>query len=220
MKKTFFLLSFFVLLCNVMRAEDCTVGQPVIIPSVSNEDRPFNQFPPTSSGDTYVGSAPLTLTFTTESNSFALLWTWYNQLAPDVVYTIAGNTSEITHTFDASGQYMVVVEAKDDGCEGVKDSVQVQVSTSRLEVPNVFSPNNDGQNELFCVAYESIVKYQCYVYNRWGRPVFSSNNPAICWDGRINGGKPADIGAYYYVIEAEGADGVRHKRGGDINLVR
>jgi len=215
MKKTAFLLSAFI--CSVIATAQCFV-EPIEHIVHGADNRPSNQFPPTE-GAVYIGSAPMTVTFTTKSNSAILQWTYVNELSPDVEFTIGRNTTEATHTFDRFGRYTVRVEAQDEGCVNVRDSIQISVSESKLEVPNVFTPNNDGQNDQFCVAYKSIVRYQMYVYNRWGRLVFQSDRPNVCWDGLI-GGKPADIGPYYYVIEAEGAEGHRYKLGGDINLVR
>jgi gliding motility-associated-like protein len=224
MKKIPFLLLSLLMFASLPAAAQCdaTIENLTVEPASDNEP-PFNQYPSASTGDMYVGSAPLTLTFSVESSSANLRWRQYDLLTPgvDTNIPIDSNPQSVTHTFADSGTYMIVVEViGEEGCESVKDSVQVQVSTSKLEVPNVFSPNNDGQNDQFCVAYQSLSEYQCFVYNRWGREVFHSDNPALCWDGRIGGGQPADIGAYYYVIQAKGADGVKHKRGGDINLVR
>lgn len=214
MKKHFLLLSFFLFL-GTIAAQECSITS-LDVKRTTNQ--PDNEMPDTD-GATYLGSAPINAAFTVESTAQAFLWTWYDINVSDVVYTLNSTTSEANHTFDRRGSFWVVVEAMDDGCENVKDSIQITVSDSSLRIPNLFSPDGNGQNDRFCVTYQSIVKYQCYIYNRWGRLVFSTNRPDVCWDGTI-GGKDADIGAYYYVIEAEGADGVRHKKGGDINLVR
>jgi len=86
-------------------------------------------------------------------------------------------------------------------------------------VPNVFTPNGDGQNDEFRVAYKSIITFQAWVYNRWGRKVFSWSDPQKGWDGNING-KKATTGPYFYVIKATGSDGVKYLKKGDINLLR
>lgn len=72
-------------------------------------------------------------------------------------------------------------------------------------VPNVFTPNGDGMNDEFRVAYRSIREFHCWIYNRWGHLVYSWDDPAKGWDGTING-RPAPEGAYYYVIRALGTD--------------
>ncbi|HQF11418.1 MAG TPA: gliding motility-associated C-terminal domain-containing protein, partial [Paludibacteraceae bacterium] len=55
--------------------------------------------------------------------------------------------------------------------------------------------------------------------NRWGRMVYHWNDPQKGWDGTI-GGKKAPVGAYFYVIKAVGADGIKYSKKGDINLLR
>jgi len=99
------------------------------------------------------------------------------------------------------------------------DSITVTVSTSSIEAPNVFTPNGDGHNDEFRVAYKSIIQFDAWVYNRWGRLVYKWSDPMKGWDGNI-GGKKAAAGAYFYVIKAVGADGKKYKLKGDINLLR
>ena len=123
-----------------------------------------------------------------------------------------------------------------DQCQTDSVEITVSVSTSQLVVPNVFTPNGDGRNDEFRVMYRSIVEFECWVYNRWGKLVYHWTDPAKGWDGTING-RPAAEGAYYYVIRAKGADaeagGEYHKvtkkrpaavgvyqLSGDINLIR
>ena len=71
--------------------------------------------------------------------------------------------------------------------------------------PNTFTPNGDGANDEFRVVYRSLKEFHIWVYNRWGHLVYESSDPAKGWDGNING-KPAAVGAYYYVIRALGTD--------------
>ena len=87
------------------------------------------------------------------------------------------------------------------------DSVQfdVSVSESMLTVPNTFTPNGDGVNDEFHVVYRSIKEFHMWVYNRWGKLVYKSDDPSKGWDGYI-GARPAAEGAYYYVIRALGTD--------------
>jgi gliding motility-associated-like protein len=74
-----------------------------------------------------------------------------------------------------------------------------------LTVPNTFTPNGDGANDEFRVVYRSIKEFHMWVYNRWGKLVYKTDNPDKGWDGNING-RPAAEGAYYYVIRALGTD--------------
>jgi len=87
----------------------------------------------------------------------------------------------------------------------------------QLEPPNVFTPNFDGQNDLFEVNKGNRL-YSCtqvYIYNRWGQLVFSSQGPNHTWDGRTFSGQEVPEGVYFYVIEVNGAT-----KNGHITLLR
>ena len=75
-------------------------------------------------------------------------------------------------------------------------------------VPNVFTPDRNGQNDEFRVLYKSLATFKCDVYNRWGKLVYSWTDPAEGWNGNI-GGRPAAEGAYFYVIRALGTDAAK-----------
>ena len=71
------------------------------------------------------------------------------------------------------------------------------------ELPNTFTPNGDGQNDLFrpFPNYRFIAKIEMQIFNRWGDKVFDTQNPAINWDGKnLNGAELAE-GTYYYVCK-------------------
>ena len=113
--------------------------------------------------------------------------------------------SEHRYTFVESGVYRVVLQVSNEYCTLDSVTFEVKISDSFLEVPNTFTPNGDGSNDEFRVVYRSIKEFQMWVYNRWGKLVYKSNDPAKGWDGTING-RPAAVGAYYYVIRALGTD--------------
>ncbi len=68
-------------------------------------------------------------------------------------------------------------------------------------MPNAFTPNADGENDVFRVPYsmaEEVTKFS--VYNRWGELIFSTTNLNEGWDGTF-GGKPQSPGTYVWMIE-------------------
>lgn len=137
---------------------------------------------------------------------------------------IGGNNGpdlkEYRFTFSEAGDYYsrVTVSSTANACS-FSDSIKVTVSDSQIKVPNVFTPNGDGKNDEFRIAYKSIISFHCWVYNRWGRLVYEWTDPQKGWDGKI-GGKDASPGAYFYVINAKGTDSKKYKLKGDINLLR
>lgn len=66
-------------------------------------------------------------------------------------------------------------------------------------LPNTFTPNNDGHNDLFKpFPYRFIDKIEFKVFNRWGNLVFETENPDILWDGKSKSGSIVSDGTYYY----------------------
>jgi len=90
-----------------------------------------------------------------------------------------------------------------------------------ITIPNTFTPNNDGINDLFSIsiagygAFESIS-----VYNRFGQLMFETKNEDTHWDGKFNG-KPAAVGTYYWVFEGRNTYyNTKIKESGFITLIR
>lgn len=181
------------------------------------------------------GSAPLDIFFKANGNTpVAQYYKWQILKGNDL---IAQRTDEShRYVFDDFGVYRVLLWVSNDQCQTDSVEITVSVSTSQLLVPNVFTPNGDGRNDEFRVMYRSLVEFECWIYNRWGKLVYHWTDPAKGWDGTING-RPAAEGAYFYVIRAKGADadatGTYHKTtkkkpasigiyqlSGDINLIR
>jgi gliding motility-associated-like protein len=89
-----------------------------------------------------------------------------------------------------------------DGLNNESDfSNEVCVSNCPIyELPNAFTPNGDGQNELFVPRGRCFVERVDFkIYNRWGQIVFETEDPAINWDGKNLNGDPLPSGTYHYV---------------------
>lgn len=72
---------------------------------------------------------------------------------------------------------------------------------SEINIPNVFTPNQDGVNETW--EFDLYDNANCIVYNRWGIKVFETHKQIIKWDGRTSAGMECSDGVYYYTIEGE-----------------
>ena len=129
---------------------------------------------------------------------------------------------EVDYTFAEKGEYIAEVTVSDrtGECEAVSDPFVIKITESRLEIPNAFSPGTTpGINDEFRVAYQSLLNYKCWIFNRWGVEMYHSTNPAEGWDGK-KGGKYVAPGVYFYVIEATGTAGEKFSRKGSINILR
>ena len=78
-------------------------------------------------------------------------------------------------------------------------------SCSLYELPNVFTPNSDGKNDLFVPVkhtHQFVDRIAIKIFNRYGELVFETTNPEIRWDGKIKGSnKSASPGVYYYICD-------------------
>lgn len=91
-----------------------------------------------------------------------------------------------------------------------------------LEIPNVFTPNDDGVNDCYRVRGLSRTcdTYKVSIYNRWGKPYFQSDNPESCWNGKNEAGEDASPGVYYYIIEIKQSGEERRTLHGTLTLIR
>jgi gliding motility-associated-like protein len=93
-------------------------------------------------------------------------------------------------------------------------------AADNLFVPNMFSPNADGKNDLLLVYGNHLNSVRLLVFNQWGQKVFETRNGNTNgWDGTA-GGKPQPVGVYIYVLEAKLDDGKVLKKKGSISLIR
>ncbi|NBV14892.1 MAG: gliding motility-associated C-terminal domain-containing protein, partial [Sphingobacteriia bacterium] len=83
-----------------------------------------------------------------------------------------------------------------------------------------FSPNGDGVNDFFSLAYKLIDQFQIVIYDRWGNEVYTSNDPNFLWDGVSLQGGPSQEGTYVYVINGTTTDGSAVRLGGNVILIR
>ena len=164
------------------------------------------------------GSAPLDIMFQSNANTpVAKYYNWQIKKDNSLLFNRADQDQR--YTFTESGTYVVKLTASNEFCSST-DSVTVKITTSDIQVPPVFTPDNgDELNDEFRVAYKSILSFKCWIFNRWGRQLYFWTDPQKGWDGTING-KKAKEGAYLYVIEAVGADGEKHSRKGVVHLLR
>tara|TARA_B100001057_G_scaffold487659_1_gene570726 strand:+ start:2148 stop:4385 length:2238 start_codon:yes stop_codon:yes gene_type:complete len=92
---------------------------------------------------------------------------------------------------------MDIVVVDQCGAEGM---FNVSIIACETEIPNVFSPNNDTQNDFFRIpGIEGFPNSQLEIYNRWGNVIYQSNDYGGGWDGRVNNEPVAD-GTYFYIL--------------------
>ncbi len=106
----------------------------------------------------------------------------------------------------------------------ITDTVTIQVieiicKEPYIYVPNAFTPNEDGKNELLYVRSANIRDLYFTIYNRWGEKVFETRDQSIGWDGMFKGMK-ADPGVFVYYVEGFCIDDQQFFMKGNITLIR
>jgi gliding motility-associated-like protein len=97
------------------------------------------------------------------------------------------------------GNYSVQVT---NGCGSVNESLVVQYENCdcHFYIPNAFTPNHDGKNDVFRPRWVCLFdRYDLKIFNRWGQLVFNSSDPDTGWDGNM-GGMPQADGGYIWII--------------------
>lgn len=169
------------------------------------------------------GSAPAEITFQSYATDAVVYKEWV--FASDSEFSnvlLRLNDETVTYTFKEMGTFYVkfVGSNEDGGCQSESEVFQINIGESKLECPNVFSPNaTEGINDEWKVSYKSIVSFSCWIFDRYGNNIISFTDPAMGWDGKYKG-KYVKSGVYYYVIEASGADGKKYNLKGDINILK
>lgn len=105
-------------------------------------------------------------------------------------------------TVSQSGLLIVTL---DNACGSISDTAEVvlQKGANPQSMPNVFSPNGDGSNDVYTTSeFTDSEKFSCKIFNRWGKKVFETEDPSIQW-------QPSNIseGVYFITIFYNNCDG-------------
>ena len=116
------------------------------------------------------------------------------------------DSTYFTPTYNAT---YTVIGTDFNNCEG-SSQVTITLDTCITEpftinIPNVFTPNNDGNNDGFYISGTSFILNSTTIFNRWGEVVFKTNF-SNAWDGRLSSGQLAPDGTYYYFIDINAYD--------------
>jgi gliding motility-associated-like protein len=174
-------------------------------------------------------------------DTYALEWTAYQGETSDIQYIIEylDAQNQVYKTEEAGTALTFNDPADDTNPQIIRYRIKAVASTGetlsysnvierrlqpRLFFPEAFSPNGDGQNDLFRPYGAYIESFELVVYNRWGEIVYTYRGAfpgeGEGWDGTTHGGRPAPIGMYQYTATAVDAVGSRKQTQGRIMLVR
>jgi gliding motility-associated-like protein len=115
--------------------------------------------------------------------------------------------------------YTVRAVPQDPALNHVNSNSLKVIYRSKVAFPNAFSPNGDGENDIFNFKSRYISAVIMKIYNRWGELVYQTNQTDKGWDGNING-KPAPLGTYIHHCQFTDDMGVSFIKSGEIVLIR
>lgn len=188
----------------------CLVEDSILI-SVSN----LGNIPVVATASEYIVVEGTTVTLTgTPSLGYTTTW---SPIAGVTNPTIGQTTANMTET--TLFNYAVT-----DGICLKSDTVLVKVlefvcGDPFVFVPNAFSPNKDGDNDILYVRGILVDKMIFRVFNRWGEMVFESTNPADGWDGSFKG-KLCDPDVFDYYLDVTCIDGQKNLLKGNVTLLK
>ena len=178
------------------------------------------------SSDNISGQAPLSVTFHANPSNmegYSPTYEWHFHKDGDDRDLAVRYEEDTQYTFIEAGVTLVtlIVKYNSTELEDYTTTFSVTISASKLIFPNAFSPNNgDDVNNVFkAKAYESIVEFHAYIFNRYGQKLYEWTNINDGWDGTYHG-HPVKDGVYYVLVKARGADGVEYNIRRDVNLLR
>jgi gliding motility-associated-like protein len=183
---------------------------------------------------TVFGYAPLTVSFVNTSSTSASnssinsVWNFGNNKTA----TSSSTSVSPTTTFNSPGIYTVTLYSNSGICLGsTTKTINVEIP-STLSVPNVFTPNGDGINDLYFLKVTNLSQITATIYDRWGVKVYdvdtqneknnagNKENVNLAWDGKNQYGIELPQASYFYVIKATGKDGKEYTNKGTITLIR
>ncbi len=200
---------------TVMDANECSASEIIAIdvPLMVQVDLGDNQT--ISLGDSALLEAIINLPFDSIAN---LAWTGLDTSA------CANCLTQIVAPVITTAYSVSLTSV--DGCSD-RDSVTIAVTREQqLYIPNIFSPNGDGINDVLQISADAGVRELSVmeIYDRWGNLVFrfehkSPDDPTAHWDGSFNG-QALNPGVYAYRVVIEFASGETEVRYGDVTLIR
>lgn len=167
--------------------------------------------------NTTSGIVPLVVNFT--NTSTGTINDYYWELGD-----FGANSTETnpTYTYNNHGTYTVILYAYgiDTSCVDTATIVIEAIGESAIAIPNVFSPNGDGTNDIFTLSATNMVAFQLEIFDRWGKKVATITDGTQGWDGKRKSGGDAHDGTYYYYYTATGTDNKTYEGSGHVTLVR
>jgi len=163
------------------------------------------------------GYMPLPVNFTNQSTpGFTGGYSW--------IFGDGNFSSSInpTNVYATSGTFTVTLIAFGSvpACNDTVEKTLIVYPEIKLEIPNVFSPNGDGNNDDYFITSSGFKELNVTIFNRWGSVITTFNAIGGSWDGTNGNGVQSAEGTYYYILNGSKMDDVKFEAKGFITLTR
>lgn len=160
------------------------------------------------------GYAPLEVSFSHFSEKGKVKWEFGDGAV--------SSENQPTHVFDKYGKYTVTLTIEDENGNVYQDYrvIEVLANSAITKIPNVFTPNSDGSNDVYKVEGKNIEEFTMAILNTKGEILFQANDINTAWDGKDRFGDDLPVGTYVVVISARGIDGKKYENSGTVTLTR
>lgn len=148
-----------------------------------------------------------------------------NATMSNATYQWQDGSTGATFIVTKEGTYWVTVT---DSCGSIKDTINIKYKNCdysgnyncNIQLPNAFTPNNDGKNDRFPQVFNcDFSNYELKIFNRWGELIFQSTSPTKSWHG-IYMGALQPTGVYIYLLNYRLSSGDKKTKSGTITLIR
>ncbi|MHB8259608.1 MAG: DUF7948 domain-containing protein [Bacteroidia bacterium] len=162
------------------------------------------------------GVVPVSVSFTNTSTGNSLTYTWHFG---------DGDTSTLinpTENYTSAGTFQAILIATDNlGC---KDTTSINIiiteAPTLVIIPNIFSPNGDGVNDIFSITATGITNFNCAVYDRWGLLLYEWTGLGGGWNGKAKNGTNCTDGTYFYILNYDDNTAKTTTKHGFFELIR
>ena len=183
------------------------INQSIVLVSVSSVTSSI-------SANVTGGNAPLSVSFFGISNGVNNNWNFGNGSS-------LNTTNNSTNTiFQNPGTYTVTMISNNTfGCTNTVSLIITVDENELINIPNVFTPNGDGNNDFYNVKNIGYKNIDIVIYDRWGIQMWQSNSITDSWDGKHNG-KDVPDATYFYIIKTTSTNSTLKNYKGPILLIR
>ncbi|MEK7254660.1 MAG: gliding motility-associated C-terminal domain-containing protein, partial [Bacteroidota bacterium] len=200
-------------IATFVNSHGCTVTDTIKLIAV-DQNKEFTVVPAL---DTIIAGESTMLRVLSENSNIVCFW------SPDQSLDDAGNC-QVLATPAESTVYTVLVEDVETGCRGTAEATVCVVSNlcdePMIFVPNAFSPNGDGRNDVLFVRGFNVERVLVFaIYNRWGEKVFETTDQTQGWDGMYNG-KTVTGDVFVYYLKVECKSGEEYFTKGNVTLLK